>query len=70
MPEITYFLRFTHYDSYEIETQAHINAADAWNAFRLFVEPDSFEIYSRIELVEYNWTEKQEYSLAQLTFLA
>ena len=28
------------------------------------------EIYSRIELVEYNWTEKQEYPLAQLTFLA
>lgn len=63
-------MRFTHYDSSEIETQAHINAADAWNAFRLFVEPDSFEIYSRIELVEYNWTEKQEYPLAQLTFLA
>lgn len=70
MPEITYFLRFTHCDSSEIETQEHTNAADAWNAFRLFAEPDSFEIYSRIELVEYNWAEKQGYPLAQLTFLA
>ena len=38
------------------------------NAFRLFAEPDSFGIYSLIELVEYNHREGTEYPLAQLTF--
>jgi len=70
MSESTFILRFTHYDSSKIEEQEHTTAAAAWEAFRCFAEPDSFEIYSRIELVEHNWEEKQEYPLAQMTFLA
>ena len=70
MPETTFILRFTHCDSSEIEEQEHTTADTAWEAFRLFAEPDSFEIYSRIELVEYNRVEDQEYPLAQLTFHA
>lgn len=69
MTENTYFLRFAHYDSSEIEEQEHATAEAAWEAFRLFAEPDSLEIYSRVELVEYNWHERQEYPLAQMTFL-
>ena len=70
MPESTFILRFTHYDSSEIEEQEHTTVTAAWEAFRCFAEPDSFEIYSWIELVEHNWEEKQEYPLAQMTFLA
>ena len=70
LPKITYILTFTHTDSSEIEEQEFARAEDAWTAFRMFAEPDSFEIYSGIRLVEYNWTERQEYPLAQMTFLA
>ena len=70
MPEITYFLRFTHYDTGECEEQEHLTAEAAWQAFRLFAEPASFEIYRRVELVEYSYAEHEEYPLAQLTFLA
>ena len=70
MPESTFIVRFTHYDGSGIEEQEHVSVESAWIAFRLFAEPGSFEVYSRVELVEYNWTEQQEYPLAQLTFLA
>lgn len=73
MPNITYFIRFTRYNNHTsvpYEEQEHLNAEAAWEAFRRFAEPDSFEIYSRVELVEYNREEEQEYPLAQLTFLA
>ena len=61
MPESTFILRFTHYDSSEIEEQEHTTAESAWAAFRTFAEPGSFETYSRVELVEYYWAERQEY---------
>jgi len=70
MPESTFIVRFTHYDGSGIEEQEYVSAESAWIAFRLFAEPGSFEVYSRVELVEYNWTEQQEYPLAQMTFLA
>ena len=69
MTETTFILRFAHYDGSGIEEQEHTTAVAAWEAFRLFAEPASFEMYSRVELVEYNWQEHQEYPLAQLTFL-
>lgn len=71
MPNITYIIRFVHCDkntSVPYEEQEHLTAEAAWTAFRLFAEPDSFGIYSLIELVEYNREEEQEYPLAQLTF--
>ena len=70
MPESTFILRFTHYDSSEIEEQEHTTAAAAWEAFRCFAEPDSFEIYTRIELTEVNFEEHQDYPLAALEFPA
>lgn len=71
MPESTFILRFVHCDrntSIPYEEQEHPTAEAAWEAFRLFAEPDSLEIYSLIELVEYNYREDTEYPLAQLTF--
>ena len=68
MPGITYIIRFTHRGSgFPYEEQEHISLADAWNAFRLFAEPDSADLYSEIELAEHNWEEDTERSLARLT---
>ena len=70
MPGITYIIRFTHRGSdsgFPYEEQEHISLADAWNAFRLFAEPDSADLYSKIELAEHNWEEDTERSLALLT---
>ena len=71
MPESTVILRFVHCDRntrIPYEEQEHPTAEAAWEAFRLFAEPDSLGIYSLIELVEYNYREDTEYPLAQLTF--
>lgn len=71
MPESTFILRFVHCAknaSIPYEEQEHPTAEAAWEAFRLFAEPDSLGIYSCIELVEYNYREGTEYPLAQLTF--
>ena len=71
MPESTFILLFVHCDrntSIPYEEQEHPTAEAAWEAFRLFAEPDSLGIYSLIELVEYNYREDTEYPLAQLTF--
>lgn len=70
MPGITYIIRFTHRGSdsgFPYEEQEHISLAAAWNAFRLFAEPDSADLYSEIELAEHNWEEDTECSLARLT---
>ena len=70
MPGITYIIRFTHRGSdsgFPYEEQEHISLADAWNAFRLFAEPDSADLYSEIELIERSWEEGSERSLARLT---
>ena len=49
------------------EEQEHLSLAEAWNAFRLFAEPDSADLYSEIELIERSWEEGSERSLARLT---
>ena len=71
MPSITYFIRFAHRvptHSVPYEEQEHTNLADAWESFRLFAEPDSAEMYSQIELVEYDYTEATERMIARMEF--
>ena len=70
MSESTFILRFTHRDCSGIEEQEYTTAASAWEVFRAFAEPDSSEIYHRIELLEYSWRNRQERPLAQMTFPA
>ena len=44
MPGITYTIRFIHRNprgGIPCEEQEHLSLAEAWNAFRLFAEPDS-----------------------------
>ena len=71
MPTTTYIIRFaprvpTH--SVPYEEQEHTNLADAWESFRLFAEPTSAEVYSQIELVEYDYTEATERMIARTEF--
>ena len=71
MPTTTYIIRFAHRyrpTSVPYEEQEHANHADAWESFRLFAEPDSAEVYSQIELVEYDYTEATERMIARTEF--
>ncbi len=69
MPGITYMLQFTHRDPGEIpETIEYTALTEAWKAFRLFAEPDSLEIYTRIELIVHNWEEGTEAHIASMSF--
>ena len=71
MPATTYIIRFAHRyhpTSAPYEEQEHTNLAEAWEAFRLFTEPDSAEVYSQIELVEYDYTEDTEHLIARMEF--
>lgn len=69
MPGITYMLQFTHRDPGDVpETIEYIALADAWKAFQLFAEPDSSEIYTRVELISHNWEDGTEAHIASMTF--
>ena len=71
MPTTTYIIRFAHRyrpTSVPYEEQEHTNLADAWEAYRLFAEPDSAEVYSQIELVEYNHAEDTERLISRMEF--
>lgn len=50
------------------EEQEYTIAADAWDAFRLFAEPDSSEMYTKVELVKYSFETGNETPLAQMCF--
>lgn len=70
MPGTTYIIRFTHRtpsSGIPYEEQEHTGLAQAWEAFRLFAEPDSADLYAEIELVEHSWEDDAERSLARLT---
>ncbi len=70
MPGTTYIIRFTHRtpsSGIPYEEQEHIGLAQAWEAFSLFAEPDSADLYAEIELVEHSWEDDTERSLARLT---
>ena len=70
MTSTTYIIRFTHRtpgSGSPCEEQEHIGLAQAWEAFRLFAEPNSADLYAEIELVEHSWDDDTERSLARLT---
>ena len=71
MPTTTYIIRFAHRyrpTSVPYEEQEHTTLADAWEAYRLLTEPTSAEVYSQIELVEYDYTEATERLIARTEF--
>lgn len=67
MPGITYIIRFHRRDRRgEIESQEYTALAAAWESFRMFAEPDSAEMYTRIELIAHDWEECTESPIAAL----
>ena len=70
MPTISYRITFHHQDGTPYEEQFFNDAHDAWQAFRLFAEPDSSEMYTSIELTEVNFEEHHDHTLAVLEFPA
>lgn len=71
MPTTTYIIRFAHRyrpTSVPYEEQEHTTLAVAWESFRLFAEPDSADVYSQIELVEYSYPEDTERLIARMEF--
>ena len=71
MPGTTYIIRFTHRtpgSGIPYEEQEHIGLTEVWEAFRLFAEPGSADLYSEIELVELNWTTHTDRRIAGMTF--
>lgn len=71
MPSTTYFIRFTLRDpkpGTPYEEQEHLHLADAFEAFKLFAEPDSREIYTHIELTKYNWKDCTDTPIATMDF--
>ena len=70
MPGTTYIIRFTHRtpgSGIPYEEEEHIGLAQACEAFKLFAEPNSTDLYAEIELVEHSWEDDTERSLARLT---
>ena len=69
MPRITYMLQFTHRDPTDIpEVIEYTALAEAWKSFRLFAEPDSAEIYTRVDLIAHNWEDGTEAHVAGMSF--
>ena len=72
MPSITYIIRFLHrepeFPDIPYDEQEFWHTDGAWEALRVFAEKGSSKIYSRIELVSYNWKTCEEQLIAALTF--
>ena len=71
LPDLTFIIRFTHREpgiGVPGSEEEFTGLPEAWEAFRLFAEPDSAELYSGIELVELNWTTHTERRIAGMTF--
>ena len=68
MAEKSFDLVFYGLAGAEDSTQSFNDLGTAEEALQLFDEPDSAEMYSRIALVEYDWTARKETELKALTF--
>ena len=68
LPEITYELRFYDLRGALDSAQQHTDEATARSILRLFDEPDSAEVYSRITLTAHDWTAGTDADLDALIF--
>lgn len=68
LPEITYELRFYDQRGTLDSTQQHTDEATARSILRLFDEPDSAEVYSRITLTAHDWITGADADLDALIF--
>ena len=68
MADRTYELVFFGRDGQVDSEQDYTDRETALEALRLFDEPDSAELYSRIALREYDWQTRTETELEVLAF--
>ena len=68
MADRTYELVFFGRDGQVDSEQDYTDRETALEALRLFDEPDSVELYSRIALREYDWQTRTEIELEVLAF--
>lgn len=68
MERYTYEITFTRLDGQQDEIQQHTSEELARECFRLFDEPDSAELYSRIELARHDWETGADEILETMTF--
>lgn len=68
MADRTYELVFYGRDGQVDSEQDYTDRETALEALRLFDEPDSAELYSRIALREYDWQTRTETELEVLAF--
>ncbi|MBR2790250.1 MAG: hypothetical protein IKD70_06515 [Eggerthellaceae bacterium] len=70
MPEVTFSLRFTcrGLENVYSEEQVFLALSDAWDAVRLFAEPDSAELYTHVELSAHNWAESTDTVIFSMDF--
>ena len=64
----TYEITFTRLDGQPDETQQYTDEGLARECFRLFDEPDSAEMYSRIRLTRHDWETGTDEVLETLEF--
>lgn len=68
MERYTYEITFTRLDGQPDEVQQYTAEAAAREAFGLFDEPDSAELYSRIRLTRHDWETGADELLDTLVF--
>ena len=68
LPETTYEVTFYDKDGEEDSVQQHTTEESAKEIMKLFDEPDSAELYSRITLTAYEWSTGESRFLEELTF--
>ena len=68
MERYTYEITFTRLDDQTEEVQQYTDEGLARECFRLFDEPDSAEMYSRIQLTRHDWETDEDEILETLEF--
>ena len=68
MERYTYEITFTRLDGKPDEVQQYTTEAVAKEAFGLFDEPDSAEMYSKIQLTRHDWKTGADEILETMTF--
>ena len=68
MERYTYEITFTRLDDQTEEVQQYTDEGLARECFRLFDEPDSAEMYSRIQLTRHDWETDGDETLETMEF--
>ena len=68
MERYTYEITFTRLDDQTEEVQQYTDEGFARECFRLFDEPDSAEMYSRIQLTRHDWETDGDETLETMEF--